>query len=1068
MPGRDGHGPSRPFRPSGFFVLRSPLLPFAFLGGLGDGLRALSACADADALSAALVADRATVGERLAAAVADPVIREALFLASPSLVDGLARADPADRRARKAELALLRYLARMTGRPTPFGLMAGHAVGALDGRTRLELPPRAQNRRHTTIGIGHLVELAEAVSHDPPVRETLVLRPAPTLHRASRDRLHHVRARRAGVRRIHELVSTRAGEALEAALGAAADGAREAEVAAAVAATGVHEDRAAAYVRSLVDRGVLVGDLAPPATGPAPLDWLIERLDGVAPAREARAALVALRDELTALDAGGPGADPWRCRMLMERVAALPGADGAARRPITVEMSKPASGLSLNRTVVDEIARAVELLARIAPGAGGPAHVLAELRTQFLERFGDREVPLLEVFDEETGGLAPGPLLGFDEATAEELGRGHPPSRRARETVLVRLLADAARTGAHEVVLTTADVEALSGPGPGRLPDAFAALATVAALSSEAIDAGDFTVLVEGALAPSGARLLGRLCGGDPELRQLVESHLREEEALDPEAVHAEIACLPQSWLGTALHRPLLRDYEIDYLGPSGAPPERRIAVTDLRLSVVADRFVLRSERLDRRVEPRLSSALALDQELPPLLRFLALLQFAHSAEMLRWNWGALRVADFMPRVRVGRAVLARAMWWLRSTELPDGDEATWFAAVQRIRAERRLPRFVGLVDFDRVLPIDLDNVLSVESLVRAVRDEQEGAILVELWPAPDLLPVRGPEGGFVHQLVVPFVARAPARPAPASRSRPSDSVSATRRFAPGSEWLYLKLYAGPATAERLLCDALGPECARLVEEGVADRWFFLRYREGDGGHLRLRLHGAPEALLSTALPALRRSIAGELEDGAVRRLVLDTYEREVERYGGAEAIAIAERLFHADSEGAVEALWAIRAEPERADLRWQLALLGADALLADLDLGLEARRRVLDAGRGARFAELGFTEADGRRYAARFREQRRGLEELLAGGAPPPGADAFARRSERWRADLDALRELEDRGRLTVTRADVALSLLHLQVNRLLRPGSAQVEAMVCDFLGRLYASRGARAARL
>ena len=43
------------------------------------------------------------------------------------------------------------------------------------------------------------------------------------------------------------------------------------------------------------------------------------------------------------------------------------------------------------------------------------------------------------------------------------------------------------------------------------------------------------------------------------------------------------------------------------------------------------------------------------------------------------------------------------------------------------------------------------------------------------------------------------------------------------------------------------------------------------------------------------------------LEDGQLWRLQLDTYEREVERYGGPEGMVLAERLFQADSEAVLE-----------------------------------------------------------------------------------------------------------------------------------------------------------------
>jgi thiopeptide-type bacteriocin biosynthesis protein len=86
------------------------------------------------------------------------------------------------------------------------------------------------------------------------------------------------------------------------------------------------------------------------------------------------------------------------------------------------------------------------------------------------------------------------------------------------------------------------------------------------------------------------------------------------------------------------------------------------------------------------------------------------------------------------------------------------------------------------------------------------------------------------------------------------------------------------------------------------------DRRFFLRYHD-DRAHLRIRLHGAPDALNGVVLPALNRW-ASELHDSRLRsELILGSYEAEIVRYGGEQAIEAAERLFAAYSESVLTQL---------------------------------------------------------------------------------------------------------------------------------------------------------------
>src|SRR5262249_53171636 len=147
---------------------------------------------------------------------------------------------------------------------------------------------------------------------------------------------------------------------------------------------------------------------------------------------------------------------------------------------------------------------------------------------------------------------------------------------------------------------------------------------------------GDFQVVLDGVSGPSGARLLGRFCHADRQLHELVAQHVRAEEALQPDAVFAEIVHLPEGRLGNILARPILRAYEIPYLGRASVPAPRQIPVTDLRVSVVGEQIRLRSARLDRRVIPRLTSAHNFGRS-QGIYRFLCALQAQGTAGDLAW-----------------------------------------------------------------------------------------------------------------------------------------------------------------------------------------------------------------------------------------------------------------------------------------------------------------------------------------------------------------------------------------------------------------------------------------------
>ena len=1001
-------------RPDGFAVLRTPLLPF-------DDLLRLSEAP----------ADRAAVLGGIERLLARPDVRDAIALASPSLAAALDDRPPGQPLPEKLARAAYRYLARMCTRPTPFGLFAGTSLCRAGGETALTLAPRERQRRSTTVDPQILTAVAEALAADPQVRERVEHRPNSSLY-ALAGSARYARARTDGARRSYELAAAELTPALAAVIERAREGATPAELAAVLTEGGADPAAAAGFVDRVIGEQILVADLVPPVTGSDPLTWLTERLAalGLPLADTLREA----RRRLDEIDRGGVGAAAGGYGAVVDVLRALPGGADPARG-LVADLVRALDDDAVGRDVMGEVRRAVELAARVGASGGGRSGPLAEWRAAFEARYETREVPLMEALDEELG-------IGFQPSTAPSAGgspllRGLPwgatmPDRSfdARGRRLLALVDRARTAGAIEVELTDADVAALEGGRPAAAPDALSAMVTVA----QGEDGP--RVLLHGASGPSGARMLGRICHADPSVAEAVRGHLGREQALRPDAVFAEIVHLPEGSTGKLIARPLLREHEIEYLGRSGAPGA--LGVDDLLVSVRGDRIVLRSHRLGREVLPRLTSAHNYGR--PGTLgvyRFLGALQSQGRAAGLTWSWGALDGAPFLPRVRRGRIVLSRARWNLPAQAFRDDD----------LRARHGLPRWVAVADADNELVVDLENVLAVDVLRRLAAAREEVG-LVEVWPEPDGLCVRGADGRYAHELVIPFVAeRAAAAPPSPRTAAPPD---AARAFLPGSEWLYAKLYTGQATADALLRDLVAPLVAG------ADRWFFLRYGDPDW-HLRLRMRGDAGALL----PALHAAAERERAAGRLWRLELGTYEREIERYGGAAAIDACEEIFQADSEAAL----AIVAAGASQDRRWRLALAGVSLLLEDLVEEPGRRRELVTGMRDAYAREHDAGRALFRAVGERWRAEGRQLLALLEGDAELPGLEVLRERSRRMAPAVARLRALEAEGALTAPLAEVAGSLVHMHVNRLVRSDGRAHELVLLDLLARAQAAQAAGA---
>jgi thiopeptide-type bacteriocin biosynthesis protein len=910
----------------------------------------------------------------------------------------------------------------------------------------------------------YVCRLIEMLTRDPALRERSSYRPNSSLYRAA-DRFRYVEGRYVNDAREYWMVSVEATEPLENTLDRARNGANPSELAQALVADDSEFDEAREFVEELIDSQILVPDLAPFVTGPEPLGALVTELREHA-LHDLADPLEAARAALTALDGAELGAPPSRYDAIADLLAPLP-AEVKPEQLFQVDMVKPTVESTLGKRVVREVQRSVDVLHRLSRRWEG----LRAFREAFIRRYETREVPLVEALDDETGIGLP---LTTGEAAAEEAtplldGIGLPEPKNEtvnwghRDTLLMHLVFDAQRRRAREVILGAAELKALETEAPAPLAQAFSVTFTLVPQGGNGadLDSGDFRVLVHSVVGTSGAEVYGRFCHSDPRLCNEVRAHLKAEEAHRLDAVYAEIVHLPQGRLGNILLRPLLRDYEIPYLGRSAAPAGQQIAVTDLLVSVEQGRVVLRSARLGKEVLPRMTNAHGFANATNVgLYRFLCMVRYQGHAQ-LGWEWGPLGKAPYLPRLVAGKTVLARAQWRLTGQHLDricEARDVERYKAVQALRRELDLPRYVLIADADLQLPVDLDNALSVEVLAHRAGKEQD-VTLMEMYPEPETGVVSGPEGRFTHELSIPFVLPVSTVVSQTPSLRAQDSA-VTRSFPPGSEWVFAKFYGGTETIDKVL-DATAPVVKAALASGAVKRWFFVRYRDPDW-HLRLRFHGEPERLQGEVLPAMYAATGPLFEDGRVWRVSLDTYEREVERYGGAEGIAFSEEIFQADSEAVLEIVQTLSGD-EGLDARWRLTLRGIDMMLGDLGLDLVEKLSLVKRQRATFFRELRAESSTEQQLSDKYRIERPALDALMDVTIDEAGDLSSA--LEVLNARSIKIRAIGARAnRVGVNVADLAASHVHMHANRLLRSAHRAQELVLYDFLTRIYESRRAR----
>ena len=979
---------------------------------------------------------------------ADPRIRAALAVGGGNLYEALSRADPCSKGDPEAAAKLLRYLIRMSTRPTPYGLFAGVALARWGPETDLSLAP-ARPRTRTRPDMDWLLRLVMNAESRPEVRKRLCYLANPRAFvRAGRVFLPEA-APTADSNAPAPAVSARASNVVRRALGLARTPIPHERLVAELATTpGATIEKVEKLIEELWRQTLLLTDLRPPLTAPNPAAYVACRLRDNPSAADLLERLETALAWMAEWDALPIEKGAVAYRNLVTHSDAEESAASAAQ----VDMAIALGCSRITRAVAEEAVRAAELLLRLSPLPVGLPHLDAYHRS-FEARYGtEREVPLLELLDPNFGLGPPSPF------------HGAPPGADPRKAALrQQTLYDLGITALRERQLVVElDEEKLArmeswSPSSHTAPESLDLSLFVVARSATDVDEGRFQVVVGPNLgAIAAGRNLGRfadLLG--PEAMAALGAVGRAESSQHPDCVWTELSYLPRRFRSANVAiRPHPRSYEITIGTTPGRPPDHMIPPDELVVGSRDGRFYLRWPARDAEVIACTGHMLN-NMQAPDVCRFLDDLRRDGKAQFTSFDWGPAAALPVLPRIQVGRIVLSPARWRVDlrvRSELALASPAAFFASLRKWRAHWLVPRYVYLSFGDNRLLLDLDDKAQADQLRVEIRRLGEDAqlLLQEALPAPEHAWVGGSGGHFVTELMVPLVLR-PERDAPAAappRSRPL-LTTADRIRPPGSDWLFTKLY-GPRTFEDdLLIGPVAELCQQAVAMGAADDWFFIRYADPDP-HLRIRFRGRGEHLIGDLFPQVCGWAQRLLDDGLCTRLCFDTYDRELERFGGTTGTAAAEAIFGADSRAVIEMLRLSRDGLLGMDMTF-LAVLSIDDLLTGLGSS-EAER--LDWYR---------ERVSSRTVAGdEYRRRKTMLRALL--GDPEqirsqPGGDALARVLAARRNELDTigrrLDALTAAGELSQPKSALFRSYVHLHCNRLLA-GDGSAEERVLGLLAR------------
>lgn len=687
------------------YVLRTPLLPVnSFLE---------------------LTAETMVSDEKLKLKFNDPVVKEAVFLASPVLYREIVKWSEAKikdpKEAQKIKLSFLKYLTRMASRSTPFGLFAGCGLGTFTEKNAIRNPDPTRNKRHTRLDMNFVGALNQSFTSDVNIREQIHYYPNTSLYFIG-DNIRYVECLYKNGSRVHHLIEIEASDYIQDCLQLAEAGVTRATLVSHLAIGEITREEAAEFIDELIDNQVLVSEMELSVSGEEFIGQtlkIMQKLKGVEPKvqllEETAAGIAALDNEL--------GNDPEVYHSLIQTLRRF-DIPFDEKYIFQTDMVLNTDQNVLTHEMTVSLQKGITLLNKITPKTDNPQ--LQQFIEKFRQRYDDREVPLSLVLDNELGiGYPVNSYKGGTNSLLHHIslpGTGKKKHREVRwtaiDSILYRKLQEAIKNKNTEIQIKDDDLKGLEA-GWDDLSDTFSVVAEVVKTESE-------TQFVMRTVGGSGAaNLMGRFCLGDTQMHQHARNIIRAEEQLHPEKLVSEIIHLPENRVGNVLMRPDFRQFEIPYLAASAKPTENQILITDIMVSVKAGRIVLRSRKHNKEILPRLTNAHNYSYNALPVYHFLCDLQTQGKRGGLYFGWGVHREeCEFLPRVVYNNLILSKAKWKIKTKELEkikDADTVSVLPDILEWRQKRNIPQYVVLVEGDNKLLLNLDNITSFQMLLSAV-----------------------------------------------------------------------------------------------------------------------------------------------------------------------------------------------------------------------------------------------------------------------------------------------------------------------------------------------------------
>lgn len=833
----------------------------------------------------------------------DPVFMEALYWSSPQLYQAVIKyreGSTKDSKENKLMQTLKKYLIRACTRCTPYGVYAGSSIANIGIR---EVDRGEKMERKVRIDMGLLHQIKCRIESDPEIWPYLryminnSLYSIPNQYRFMETIIESGKC-------YYQISSIDRTDFLGEIITLAQNGTVSVNDIFTLADEEILYKEFIDFVNELIKTQFLVSELQLGLTIENELERylkILERLagEGIAEAKKYVTLFSCIENILSEFEKLPIGGLPLKEIKDLEVLLNECGIENNQEHLFHADLKKSIPpGFVFEKEKLAELEKAVGVLGKLTGNISSHEGQLGQFKKLFSEKYETREIPLSEAMDPELGiGFPATEQIGnrvynslIENIDCSSKENGKVKIEKCPSWLQNKVESLGIEDLSEGIQLNDNDLKGLDDK-TGLLSNTFDVMGTLLPKGG---------ILIQNVGGSHANSLLGRFAYTDEKMTSLCRELSETERLANDQVVFAEIIHIPEGRIGNIARRPVLSGYEIPFLASSALEVERQIPINDLMVSIRQNEIILRSKRLGKRVIPRLSNAHNYTNSLVPVYKFLSSIQ-QQGKQGFEINWGDFAHRKrFLPRVSYKNIVLHRACWFLQESDINAiVKKENPLDNLRTFLAKWHVPGFVCITEWDNELFIDTSNDSYLEILLDEIRTRN--SVKLTEWLYDSTISDEVKSKATIQQFILPLHKKNPVHLLPFDA--PKVLITVQRTFEPGSEWLFFKIYSGAKFSDDILLNIVKPATNTLLKDGIITKAFFIRYTDPHY-HIRFRLCMADsnnKGQLAIAINCVYELLHPYCTNRLVWKVQLDTYQREIERYGE-HSILMSEELFFYDT----------------------------------------------------------------------------------------------------------------------------------------------------------------------